>query len=343
MNWRWMALVGVVVGLGSVEVRAEPRVYGGQGEARWIQALTHASPVMRANAAKALAEIGGEEAVGPLLLALADRDADVWLHVAGALAQLKRQPERCLPALTKLLGDEDEHVRYAAAWSLGRIAEGLQAGAARGEGSEASGALLAAAAEAMVATGAADGLRLRVQGASVAVLQRKPLPVVSGAPVGETAGVAPTSGDAAELEKLLGELRSSDDYEQLRALAQLKHVDPKWTLPILKALAEDFQSEDWSLLQWRLPEAMAEMGTAIVPRLIAALGGDDEGAQKLAVEVLGTMKADGASAASTLMALFDKAGVTEDLQDRILVALGEMGPAVKEATPWLGELAGDEQ
>lgn len=349
MIWRWIALVGVVVGLGNVETRAEPRLYGGQGEARWMQALTHASPTMRSNAARALAEIGGEEAVGPLLLALADRDPDVRLHVAGAIAQLKRQPERCLPALTKLLGDEDEHVRYAAAWSLGRIADELQSSAARGERAEASGTLLAAAAVAMGEAGTQEGLRLRVQGASEAVLRAKAAGAANLAAVSSPQMPAPPNGAGqseelpAALAKLVEELRSDDDYAQVLALSRVKDLDAELAGRLLGALAKDVDGEDWSLLQWKLPESLAELGPAIVPVLVKTLADGDAPARRLAVDVVAQLKAEAGSATAALVRLLDDEGTTEELRDQVLNALAEMGPAAKEAAPQLARLVGDEE
>ena len=85
-----------------------------------VRNLSHALPRMRAAAARALAEIGGETAVQPLVERLADHDADVRLSAASALGRINKRPLLCVEQLAKLLRDKDEHVRYAAQWAIGQ-------------------------------------------------------------------------------------------------------------------------------------------------------------------------------------------------------------------------------
>src|SRR6478752_10286996 len=90
-----------------------------------VRNLNHELPRMRAAAARALAEIGGESVVEPLVECLTDSDADVRLSAASALGHINKRPLLCLEHLTKLLHDKDEHVRYSAQWATGQFAEGL--------------------------------------------------------------------------------------------------------------------------------------------------------------------------------------------------------------------------
>src|SRR4051812_3709033 len=76
-----------------------------------VRNLSHDLPHMRAAAARALAEIGGETAVEPLIERLADNNADVRLSAASALGRINKRPLLCIDQLTKLLHDKDEHVR----------------------------------------------------------------------------------------------------------------------------------------------------------------------------------------------------------------------------------------
>src|SRR4051812_8202067 len=110
----WRAATGwaLVVVWAAIGVGAEPGKSGLQSAQSWIQNLSHDVPRVRSTAAKALAEIGGEDAVGPLAERLSDADAEVRLQAAYALGRIKQRPEQTIPALTQLLHDRDEHVRY---------------------------------------------------------------------------------------------------------------------------------------------------------------------------------------------------------------------------------------
>src|SRR6187401_2913909 len=103
----------------------EPRLRGLQPVKSWIGNLSHDLPRVRATAARALGETGSETAIEPLITCLSDQDADVRLYAAQALGRIDKRREDCLPALTKLLADGDEHVRYSAQWAISQFAHGF--------------------------------------------------------------------------------------------------------------------------------------------------------------------------------------------------------------------------
>jgi len=74
-------------------------------------------PIVRAQAALALATIGGAQAAGALTTALEDQDPSVRIEAARAFAGV--EGERAIPALGDvLMGDPDPHVRMGAARAL---------------------------------------------------------------------------------------------------------------------------------------------------------------------------------------------------------------------------------
>jgi len=74
---------------------------------------------IREAAAKALAEIGNQQAIEPLIRALKDEDSDVRWKAAGALAEIGGQ--QVVELLIQTLKDEDSDVRRCTVWTLGRI------------------------------------------------------------------------------------------------------------------------------------------------------------------------------------------------------------------------------
>ncbi len=94
-----------------------------------MRQLGSAVPTQKVQAAGALAKLGAS--AGPatdlLLACLDDTDPDVRLYCAYALAEVTNDVPRTLKALTLVLHDKNEHVRYSAEWSIAKIARSLDA------------------------------------------------------------------------------------------------------------------------------------------------------------------------------------------------------------------------
>jgi len=87
-----------------------------------IQALRHEDPNIRWNAARRLGVLRDARAVDPLISALNDPDPDVRRKVALSLSKIRDR--RALVALQACSEkDENQVVRWAAAWGLGRFQE----------------------------------------------------------------------------------------------------------------------------------------------------------------------------------------------------------------------------
>ena len=87
-----------------------------------IEALLHPDPDVRWDAARALGVLRDPKAVEPLIAALGDRDPDVRRKAALSLAKIK--DPRAVEALRSCsVGDENQVVRWAAAFGLGRFQE----------------------------------------------------------------------------------------------------------------------------------------------------------------------------------------------------------------------------
>jgi HEAT repeat protein len=87
-----------------------------------IEALHHEDPNSRWEAARALGVLRDPRAVEPLLAALSDRDPDVRRKAALSLAKI-RDPRALEPLRACSVRDENQVVRWAAAWGVERFHE----------------------------------------------------------------------------------------------------------------------------------------------------------------------------------------------------------------------------
>ncbi len=85
-----------------------------------VAQLRHENPHARWEAARALGVLRDPGAVEPLIEALKDRDPDVRRKAALALARI-RDPRALEPLEVCSAQDENQVVRWAAAWGLGRF------------------------------------------------------------------------------------------------------------------------------------------------------------------------------------------------------------------------------
>jgi HEAT repeat protein len=85
-----------------------------------IEALRNEDPNVRWEAARALGVTRDPRAVEPLIAALGDRDPDVRRKAALSLGKI-RDPKAVEPLLTCSVKDENQVVRWAAAWGLGKF------------------------------------------------------------------------------------------------------------------------------------------------------------------------------------------------------------------------------
>ena len=326
--WRAAACWALVVVGATVGVGAEPGS-GLQSAKSWIQNLSHDVPKVRSTAARALAEIGGEDAVGPLAERLTDKDADVRLQAAYALGRIKQRSEQTIPALTQLLNDRDEHVRYSAQWSLGQVAQGLL-GAEMPATAETRhvGELLAAAALALEETKAPESISERVGEASERIL---------GVKVAKTSAAEPVNED---VEALIEELRSDDVYVQVRGLAKVARMDVAGVPRLMEAIAPGMSE---SIMQWELPEALAKLGPPVVPAVLMAIESEDEDLRRLALNVLMELKTSAQSALPHLNKILSQKEVEEDYLMTAVMAIGNLGPGGRESTGLLVKIAVDSE
>ena len=87
-----------------------------------ILALHHEDPNVRWEAVQALGVLRDPRAVEPLLVTLNDRDPDVRRKSALSLAKI-RDPRALEPLRACSVQDDNQVVRWAAAWGLGRFQE----------------------------------------------------------------------------------------------------------------------------------------------------------------------------------------------------------------------------
>jgi HEAT repeat protein len=90
-----------------------------KGDDVLVQALKHKDPVIRANAARLLSQVGDPDAVKLLLKAMEDKEDNVRRAAVYALGDLKNP--KAVPGLIKALNDSWWWVRQEAAMALGKI------------------------------------------------------------------------------------------------------------------------------------------------------------------------------------------------------------------------------
>ncbi len=100
-----------------------------QSVPRLMRQLSSAVPTQKVQAAGQLAKLGPSAGVATdlLIACLDDTDPDVRLYCAYALAEVTSDAPRTLKALTTVLTDKNEHVRYSAEWSIAKIARSIDA------------------------------------------------------------------------------------------------------------------------------------------------------------------------------------------------------------------------
>ncbi|HEY2412742.1 MAG TPA: alpha/beta hydrolase [Pirellulaceae bacterium] len=314
-------LIGIVAAIGLSAERKE----GSSEQIRLcVRNLSHELPRMRAAAARALAEIGGESTVEPLVECLTDSDADVRLSAASALGRINQRPLFCIEQLTKLLHDKDEHVRYSAQWAIGQFAEGfLESSSPESANTQPIGQLFASAAILLAETRAPETIQKRVREASESLLHRNSPRATS---------TEATNG----LDALVADLKADDIYIQVRALSRLKDIEPKNVAQLIRLLAE---IREESAVEWQIPAALAEAGREIVPGLIEILQGDDEEARALALDVLIETRYGTEQALPQLNKILANNDAGEDELEKAVIIISDIRPAAKDSIALLTKLA----
>jgi HEAT repeat protein/energy-coupling factor transporter ATP-binding protein EcfA2 len=205
---------------------------------------------VRAAAAKALAEIGGQQVVEPLVQALKDEDGGVRWEAAEALTEIGSQ--QAIEPLIQTLSDEDRTARYHAAWALGRI--GSQRSPDFSRDSE--------VVEPLVQTLNDEDSTVRYYAAWA---------------LGEI-------GSQRAIEPLIQALRSEDsDVRGAAARALSKIGGQQAVSPLIRALND--QDSD---VRWVAAEVLGEIGSQqAIESLIQALNDEDSDTREAAAEALG--------------------------------------------------------
>jgi esterase/lipase superfamily enzyme/HEAT repeat protein len=314
----WRAVTFLVVGwvIAATGEGADPPLTKVSASA-WIQQLSHDLPRARATAARALAQIGGADAVAPLIERLSDSDADVKLQAAFALGRINKHPEQSVEALAKLLRDGDEHVRYSAQWSMGQIAQGVL-DSELGEALDAQRlhGLFAAASGVMAETRAPETIVQRLIAA------------------GDKLNAAKRS-NTGELDALVEGLKADDIYLQVLALSKLKNLDAAQLSKLVQLLAP---IEPESILEWKLPETLASLLPDAMPAIVELLGSKDESVVDVAIAALSKEGANGQAALKQLVAVLADPKSSDLRLDNALVAIANIGQAAKPAVPHIAEI-----
>lgn len=256
-----------------------------------VEALDH--PQGRYWATLVLAEVGppAKDAVPALTKLLADQDPEVRMQVAMTLAAIGVDAASAAPALVTSLGDKVPGVRYAGAYALGqlRAAEALPDLEKAEAGDDAFLAMVSA----------------------WAVAKIKP---------------DDTSAVAKAVELIVGGLKSDNaNVRQGAARALLDLNAPRETVgPPLIAALDDPDPE----VQENVAQALASQGEAILPRVMERL--KDPASQERALRVFSRMGASAAGAVPLVVELLGEAEPTR--RHDFVLALGSIGPAAVEAT-----------
>jgi HEAT repeat protein len=303
---------------------AEPPTYRGRTIEQWSDDLAHPHLVVRLEAAKMIGKLGkhADQAVIPLITALRDRNPDVRMFAATALGRIGHQPAECLTALTDLLED-DEHVRFAAEWSLARVATNVGKSPPASQNVEALDALLATAEKSLAKT-ARNLMHLQQ-----IVDARKMLMAAGGKQ-------HPIENDAFAL---LADLQSDDQLMQLKAayaLGRFGHAKE-----LVEALGTVGQDDDF--LRWHLTQALITIGERAVPELTKALRSEDELIAHHAIESLKQMGPVAIGALPQLLTIIEDTDVSIDQRVSAIQCVQSCGPVARDAVRALaGILMNDE-
>ena len=236
---------------------------------------------VRRTAADALGEIGSTEAITPLLQALTgDKDGSVRGAAANALGNIG-SIEAMPPLLQALTGDKDEYVRRTAANALGRISsiEAIPRLIAVLTGDK-DGPVRAAAAEALGEIGNSEAIPSLI--AALTGDKNGPVRRVAANALGKI-------GSAAAIRPLIQTLTADEDSDVRGAAAiALGEVGSAEAIPsLIAALTGDKDSN----MRQSAAYALGNIGsTEAIPRLIAALTGDkDSDVRGNAAGALGTI------------------------------------------------------
>jgi HEAT repeat protein/lysophospholipase L1-like esterase len=219
-----------------------------------LESLGDPDPARRADAARALGQVGGSSgaALPALAARLGDPDDTVRAAAAWALGRLGARPGVDLPALAARLADTSPSVRAAAAWAIGRLGAG-----AKGVAPELVARL--SDPDADVRRRAVEALeRVHPNAATclpevVALLGegRNPGRAEAARVVGFMGASAASAAPA-----LATALHASDLDVRREAVAALGKIGPG-AEPAVPALIEAMSDPE---LRWRVPDALASIG-----------------------------------------------------------------------------------
>lgn len=310
-----IVLVGSLLAVPPLQAE-QPPTYRGRTIAQWSDDLSHPNSVVRVEAAKMLGRLGqhADQAVDPLIAALADRNLDVRLHAAAALGRIPSQSEQRLAALTRLLQDKDQHVRFAAEWSLARIAQDIAKVKHTTRELETLDALLAAA-ETSLGTTARNPKHVR-QIADA----RKSLKTPAGEAV-ESKPLSQPSIDE-EVRELVADVQADDKVAQLKAIAALVRLGRA------DELIDAWRTVgDEGFLGWHLTGAIVQIGRPAVPLLTQALRDEDEAIAWKAASSLQQMGPTAIEALPQLLTIIQDHSVSSDLRESAVRVIERFGPA----------------
>jgi HEAT repeat protein len=301
----------------------------------WLEQLRAPAPEARLQAALALRDMDARDAasvVPALASALGDASAPVRAASAQALQRYTTHAAPALPQLVAVLGDPDAEVQKQAALALeglGEIAVPALSAALRSENvavrSRASRALWGLGPRAAPAV--AD---------LVAALEGDPDPGVRSRAAEALGAVGPkASGAVPALARAL-----DDDTTRSAALGALAQLGSAAS-PALDALLGELEGPRAEGLGGAgVREALAGLGSAVIPPLVSRAQGPDP---QLRVRAIATLAAMGPGAVSALPALSKALEDPEPTVRRAAVeALRSMGAAAAPAVPALAALLADD-
>lgn len=257
---------------------------------------------IRAGAARAVTVIGpGAVAQLPALqAALRDPDPHVRHEVVLAIGSIGRPAAAAVPDLIRALDDPDYVVPPGAAIALGQL------------GPEAEDAALALS---KALKSSASELRSQAQAALVAIGPRA-VPALRAA------------------------LQSPDPTVRMLAAQSVQRIGMKAS-PAIPELLQAYESPDYNV-KYAVAEALTVLqaqSPAAIPALAQAIAHPDVNVATSATRLLQLLKADTPIVVTALAARLEQPHKGNprliELQQRLLQALGELGPAARSATPVL--------
>jgi HEAT repeat protein len=313
-----------------------------------IKFLEDKNPANRAEAARALGELGPDaaDAVPSLATRLADQDDGVRANTAAALSSIGSGAKQAVPALLKALNDKDKNVRTNAVGALISVKptgkDAVQALMSKMKDRDGWATVYAPKALGVMGPAAKDAIPMLTEAVEKWGSYCREPAWALGQMGPDAKASLPTLRKRLNELKLRLQRNDLDQFDRQEAAHDLIEVaSATWKLDrqsdMIKELMDIVEDRAYrgrlSHVRDAAAKALGEIGAPgkdAVPVLIASLKENDYFAEQSAAEALGNM---GSAAEAAVPALVKLLEPDHHPRQDVIIALGRIGPPAKSTLP----------